>query len=580
MTDPQLVLTERVQQALATAFGPEYMGADPLIRPSQFADFQANVALSLAKRLRRAPREVAQAIADALGAAGAGDAFSKIEVSGPGFLNITLNDDWIAEQARLTLQDPRSGVGRSTPPQTVVIDYSAPNAAKEMHVGHLRTTIVGDSLARIQHHLGNRVIRQNHLGDWGTQFGMLIEHLLDIGEANALARLESGETNEYYQEARAKFDADPAFKERSRRRVGTLQSEDPETLRLWHLFMDATIRYFNRVYSLLGVTLTDADIAGESMYNPMLAETCDDLEAAGVAVMSEGALCVFPPGFKGSDDKPLPLIIRKSDGGYGYATTDMTAIRYRVRDLKADRILYVVGADQALHFQMVFAAARQAGWLPDEASAEHIQIGMMLGADGRRFRTRSGESVKLTDLLEEAVERASAAIAERGYDEATRAEIARTVGIGAVKYADLSVSHDSEYIFDFDRMLAFTGNTGPYMQYATARIRSIFRKGGVDPSEVSGPIILGEQAERDLALQLLGFGTVVENAAATAEPHRVCAYLYETASAFTTFYEKCPVLKDDVDPATRTSRLALCALALHVLQSGLNLLGVPVPDRM
>ncbi|MEV6984517.1 arginine--tRNA ligase [Sphaerisporangium sp. NPDC051017] len=580
MTDPQLVLTERVQQALGTAFGPEYVGADPLIRPSQFADFQANVALSLAKRLRRTPREVAQAIADALGAAGAGDAFSKIEISGPGFLNITLNDEWIAEQASLTLQDPRSGVGRATPPQTVVIDYSAPNAAKEMHVGHLRTTIVGDSLARLQHYLGNRVIRQNHLGDWGTQFGMLIEHLLDIGEANALARLESGETNEYYQEARAKFDSDPDFKDRSRRRVSTLQSEDPETIRLWHLFMDATIRYFNRIYSLLGVTLTDADIAGESMYNPMLAETCDDLEAAGVAVISEGALCVFPPGFKGSDDKPLPLIIRKSDGGYGYATTDMSAIRYRVRDLKADRILYVVGADQALHFQMVFAAARQAGWLTDEVSAEHLQIGMMLGADGRRFRTRSGESVKLLDLLDEAVERASTAIAERGYDEATRAEIARTVGIGAVKYADLSVSHDSEYIFDFDRMLAFTGNTGPYMQYATARIRSIFRKGGVDPSEVTGPIILGEQAERDLALQLLGFGTVIENATATAEPHRVCAYLYETASAFTTFYEKCPVLKDDVTPETRTSRLALCALTLRVLQTGLNLLGVPVPDRM
>ncbi|WP_405142313.1 arginine--tRNA ligase [Sphaerisporangium sp. NBC_01403] len=577
MTDPQLVLTERVQQALGTAFGPEYAGADPLIRPSQFADYQANVALSLAKRLRRAPREVAQAIADALGT---GDVFQSVEVSGPGFLNITLNDGWIASQALRTLEDPRGGVGLTTPPQTVVVDYSAPNAAKEMHVGHLRTTIVGDSLVRMLEHLGNRVVRQNHLGDWGTPFGMLIEHLLDIGEANAIARLEAGEGSEYYQEARGKFDADAAFKERSRRRVATLQAEEPETIRLWHLFMDATIRYFNKVYSTLGVTLTDSDIAGESMYNPMLVETCADLESSGVAVMSEGALCVFPPGFKGSDDKPLPLIIRKSDGGYGYATTDLAAIRYRVRDVKADRILYVVGTDQALHFQMVFAAARQAGWLTDDVSAEHIQIGMMLGSDGRRFKTRSGQSVKLTDLLDEAVDRASAAIAERGYDEATRSEIARTVGMGAVKYADLSVSHDSEYIFDYDRMLAFTGNTGPYMQYATARIRSIFRKGGVDPAEVTGPIILGEPAERDLALQLLGFGAVIEHAAATAEPHRVCAYLFETASAFTTFYEKCPVLRDDVAPETRASRLALCALSLRVLQTGLNLLGVPVPDRM
>ncbi|MEV7970008.1 arginine--tRNA ligase [Sphaerisporangium sp. NPDC088356] len=580
MTDPQLVLTERVQQALGTAFGPEYAGADPLIRPSQFADYQANVALSLAKRLRRAPREVAQAIADALGTGGADDVFESVEISGPGFLNITLKDGWIAAQALHTLEDPRGGVGLTTPPQTVVVDYSAPNAAKEMHVGHLRTTIVGDSLVRMLEHLGNRAIRQNHVGDWGTPFGMLIEHLLDIGEANAVAQLEAGEGSEYYQEARSKFDSDAAFKERSRRRVATLQAEEPETIRLWHLFMDATIRYFNKVYSTLGVTLTDDDIAGESMYNSMLAETCADLEASGVAVMSEGALCVFPPGFKGSDDKPLPLIIRKSDGGYGYATTDLAAIRYRVRDIKADRILYVVGADQALHFQMVFAAARQAGWLTDDVDAEHIQIGMMLGSDGRRFRTRAGQSVKLTDLLDEAVDRASAAIAERGYDEATRSEIARTVGMGAVKYADLSVSHDSEYIFDYDRMLSFTGNTGPYMQYATARIRSIFRKGGVDPAEVAGPITLGEPAERALALQLLGFGAVVENAAATAEPHRVCAYLFETASAFTTFYEKCPVLRDDVDPETRASRLALCALSLRVLQTGLNLLGVPVPDRM
>ncbi|MGP3919717.1 arginine--tRNA ligase [Nonomuraea sp. 10N515B] len=575
MTDPQIVLTERVQQALAHAFGSEHADADPLIRPSQFADFQANVALSLAKRLRRAPREVAEAIKAELS-----DFPGTVEVSGPGFLNITLDDTWIAGEAQRMLADPRLGVGTITPSQTVVIDYSAPNAAKEMHVGHLRTTIVGDSLARLHEHLGNTVIRQNHLGDWGTPFGMLIEHLLDIGEETAVAQLEAGMGTEFYQAARVKFDGDEAFRQRARSRVTTLQGGDPTTMRLWHVFMDATVRYFNKVYQLLGVTLTDDDIAGESMYNPMLDKTCDDLEASGTAVMSEGALCVFPPGFTGSDDKPLPLIIRKSDGGYGYATTDMAAIRYRVHDLKVDRILYVVGNEQTLHFKMVFAAAKLAGWLPDSVSAEHIQIGMMLGKDGRRFRTRSGESAKLMDLLQEAIDRATAAIADRGYDEATTKEIAHAVGMGAVKYADLSVSHDSEYVLDFDRMLSFTGNTAPYLQYAQARIRSIFRKGEVDPATATGPIGLGAAAERALALQLLGFSAVVEQTTVASEPHRLCSFIYATASAFTDFFEQCPVLKEGVDPDTRASRLALCALTLRVLEKGLDLLGVPVPERM
>lgn len=575
MTDPQTVLTERVQQALANAFGPEYADADPLIRPSSFADFQANVAMSLGKRLRRAPREVATEIAaEMAGFPGT------VEVSGPGFLNITLEDSWIAAQANTMRADPLVGVARSSPAQRVVIDYSAPNAAKEMHVGHLRSTVVGDSLARIHEHLGNEVVRQNHLGDWGTPFGMLIEHLLDIGEAAAVAQLEAGQGTEYYQTARAKFEADDDFKSRSRRRVTTLQSGDQETLRLWQVFMDATIRYFDRIYGQLGVTLTHDDIAGESMYNAMLDRTCDDLEASGAAVISDGALCVFPPGFTGSDDKPLPLIIRKSDGGYGYATTDMAAVRYRVDDVKADRILYVVGADQALHFRMIFSAARMVGWLPDSVSAEHVQIGMVLGKDGKRFKTRSGESVKLSDLLNEAVERAAAAIDERGYDETAKQEIAHAVGMGAVKYADLSISHDSEYVFDFDRMLAFTGNTAPYLQYAQARIRSIFRKGGVDPAEATGEIVLGDPAERALALHLLGFGGLVEQVAALSEPHRLCAYLYDTASLFTTFFENCPVIKEGVPSEVRASRLALCAVTLRVLETGLDLLGVPVPDRM
>ncbi|NJP98348.1 arginine--tRNA ligase [Nonomuraea sp. FMUSA5-5] len=575
MTDPQIVLTERVQQALARAFGPEHADADPLIRPSQFADFQANVAMSLAKRLRRSPREVAEAITAELS-----DFPGTVEVSGPGFLNITLSDAWVESEARQMLADPRLGVGTVTPAQTVVIDYSAPNAAKEMHVGHLRTTIVGDSLARLHEHLGNKVIRQNHLGDWGTPFGMLIEHLLDIGEPAAVAQLEAGQGTEFYQAARAKFDGDEAFKTRARARVSTLQSGDPDTLRLWHVFMDATVRFFNKVYDVLGVTLTDADIAGESMYNPMLQKTCDDLEASGTAVLSEGALCVFPPGFTGSDDKPLPLIIRKSDGGYGYATTDMAAIRYRVHDLKADRILYVVGNEQALHFQMVFAAAKEAGWLPDTVQAEHVRIGMMLGNDGRRFKTRSGESVKLMDLLQEAIDRAAKLIEDRGYDEATQREIAHAVGMAAVKYADLSVSHDSEYVFDLDRMVATTGNTGPYMQYATARIRSIFRRAGISPADATAPIVLAAPAERALGLHLLGFGELVAQVTAASEPHRLCAFLFQTASLLSTFYEECPVIKEGVDPQTRDQRLALCALTLRVLETGLDLLGVPVPERM
>ncbi|MBW8485768.1 arginine--tRNA ligase [Actinomadura parmotrematis] len=586
MPDPQLVLAARVQDALAAAFGPSHADTDPVIRPSQFADLQANVALPLAKKLqaergeKQNPRAVAEEIVAHLDVA---DIVSDVQVSGPGFINLTFADAWIAGQAQHMLADERLGVPAADYAQTVVVDYSAPNVAKEMHVGHLRTTIVGDSLVRMMEFLGHKPVRQNHIGDWGTQFGLLIEHLLDIGEDAAREELSRGDINEFYQAARAKFDGDPGFAERSRRRVVALQAGDPETLRIWQKFIDDTVVYINKVYERLDVTLTDDDLAGESKYNDMLADVSADLEASGVAVISDGALCVFPPGFTGRDDQPVPLIIRKSDGGYGYATTDMAAIRYRVNDVKADRIIYVVGADQALHFQMVFAAARQAGWLPDSVRAEHAQIGMVLGTDGKRFRTRSGASVKLTELLDEAVERAGHAYDEVNHDDsfdaATRDDIARKVGIGAVKYADLSVARDSEYIFDFDRMLAFKGNTGPYLQYATARIRSIFRKGGLAPEDATGPIVLGDPAERALALELLGFGAAVEQAFDLAEPHKLAAYLYSVADAFTTFFENCPVLKAP-DEATKASRLALCAVTLRTLDTGLGLLGVQTPERM
>jgi arginyl-tRNA synthetase len=576
MADPQEVLAERVRTALGAAFGAEYADADPVIRPSAFADYQANVALPLAKRLGRAPRDVAAEIARHLGLE---DVCRDVDVSGPGFINFTLRDEWIARQAAGLLEDPRLGVPVADPAQNVVVDYSSPNVSKEMHVGHLRTTVVGDAIVRILAYLGHDVIRANHLGDWGTQFGLLIEHLLDVGEDTARQQLSAGEINAFYQAARVKFDSDPAFADRSRHRVVLLQGGDKETLRLWQALVDDSKQYYNTIYRRLGITLTDDDLAPESFYNSMLASVCDELAADGIAVISNGALCAFPPGFTGRDGEPLPMILRKTDGGYGYDTTDLAAIRYRIRDLKANRLIYVVGAEQSLHFRMLFAVARQAGWLTDDVTAEHAVIGLVSGADGGRIRTRSGEQVKLITLIDEAVERAGQVIADRYDDPVLRQQIAEAVGIGALKYGDLSVARDSGYIFDFDRMLALTGNTGPYLQYATARIRSIFRRAGLDPGKVTSSLHLAEGAERALALTALGFGAAVGGAGRRAEPHVLAAFLFDVASTFTTFYETCPVLNAP-SPELRDSRLALCALALRVLTTGLDLLGIPVPDRM
>lgn len=581
MPDPQLVLAARVQAALSAAFGPSYADADPVIRPSQFADLQANVALPLAKKLGRKPRDVADEIVKNLDTA---DVVADVEVSGPGFINLTLSDGWIAAEAQRALEDERLGVPAAEEPQKTVVEYSSPNVAKEMHVGHLRTTIVGDAIARILAFLGHDVVRDNHVGDWGTPFGMLIEHLLDLGE-DAAARDDSSvsDLTAFYQAAREKFDGDEEFADRSRRRVVALQAGDAETLRLWNVLVDVSKRYFNAVYGRLGVTLTDDDIKGESFYNDLLAPTVQELEDKGIAVISDGALCAFPPGFTGREGEPLPVIIRKSDGGYNYSTTDLATIRYRVDTEHVDRMIYVVGAPQSLHFQMVFAVARMAGWLNDEVEAEHAQIGNVLGTDGKILRTRAGGTVKLAQLLDEAVERAGAAFDEvqhdDSFDDETRAAIVQAVGIGAVKYADLSVARDSEYVFDFDRMISFHGKTGPYLQYAAARIWSIFRKGGVTVEDATGPIVLGHPAERALALELLSFGAVLKQAGDTAEPHRLASYVYAVADAYTTFHENCPVLKAP-DEATKASRLALCAATLRTLETGLHLLGVPTPERM
>ena len=576
MADPREVLAQRVQVALAASFGTEPASADPAIRTSRFADLQPNVAFPLAHRLARSPRDVATEIA---GHIPLDDVCDKIDVSGPGFINFTLRGEWVAGQAAELLTDPRLGVPAADPARKTVVDYSAPNVAKEMHVGHLRTTVVGDAVVRILEHLGHLVVRANHLGDWGTPFGMLIEHLLDVGEEAARLQLSAGEITAFYQAARAEFDGDPDFAERSRRRVVALQGGDEETVRLWQVLVDDSKQYYNTIYRRLGVTLTDADLAPESFYNPMLTSVCDELQESGIAVISDEALCAFPPGFTGRDGAPLPMILRKRDGGYGYDTTDLAAIRYRIRDLHASRLIYLVAAEQSLHFQMLFAVARQAGWLTPEISAEHAVIGLVSGADRTRIRTRTGEQVKLITLIDEAVERAERVIADRYDDPGLRHEIAEAVGIGALKYGDLSVARDSGYVFDFDRMLALTGNTGPYLQYATTRARSIFRKAELDPDKATADIQITHDAERALALTLLGFGTAVCQAGATAEPHVLAAFLFDVASAFTTFYEMCPVLKAP-DDTVRESMLALSALTLRILATGLYLLGVPVPERM
>ena len=573
------VLTDRFAAALTQAFGEDFARRDPVIRSSQFADFQANVALPLAKELKSKPRDIAAQIVDNLDLDGVCET---PEISGPGFINLTFTPEFLA--STLTA----GGVAAApvnTEPQTIAIDYSAPNVAKEMHVGHLRTTVVGDALARTHEFLGNTVIRQNHIGDWGTPFGMLIEHLLDVGVDSAEASEVSENPNAFYQAARAKFDSDEAFATRSRARVVKLQGGDEETLGLWTTLVGYSREYFNRIYSLLDVTLTDDDLAGESTYNDVLAEVCDELESKGLATISDGALCVFPDGFTGREGEPLPLIIRKSDGGYGYATTDLAAVRNRAVNLGVNRALYVVGTPQAMHFDMVFTVARAAGWLPETFSPEHVKIGNVLGSDGKILRTRSGAPLRLAELLEEAVTRAKATLSESSVDfePAEADEVARIVGIGAVKYADLSVAHDTSYTFDLDRMLAPIGNTAPYLQYAGARIRSIGRKAeaeGVDASQVANAAIsLGESAERELALSILGFADVVAEVAAGSTPHRLCTYLFDLAQAFTSFYEQCPVLIAET-PELRDSRLRLSAIVLEVLQAGLGVLGIRVPERM
>jgi arginyl-tRNA synthetase len=579
MPDPQIMLETAVSRAIDDALGPEAAGTDPVVRPSsnpRFGDYQANFAMGLGKRLDRPGREIAEAVRDELDLG----AVCEVEVAGPGFLNLTLDRGWLAANVGLLVGDNTLGLTPAAVPQRVVVDYSGPNIAKEMHVGHLRSTIIGDALCRVLAALGHTVIRQNHVGDWGTPFGMLIEHLIDLGEDEALPSLT--DLNAFYQDARVAFDSDPDFAERSRQRVVLLQSGDPATLRLWQLLVDESRRHFDVVYRRLGVLLTDDDLAGESFYNDRLDDVAASLERDGLAVVDDGALCVFPPGFSGRDGAPQPLIIRKSDGGYGYAATDLAAVRYRTQDLAGRRLIYAVDAGQHQHLTMVFAVASMAGWLGG-ATAEHVGFGVVLGPDGQRLRTRSGDSPKLVDLLDEAVERADAAVSAKNPDLGTdaRAAVAEAVGIGAIKYADLSNDRIKDYTFDWDRMLAFEGNTAAYLQYAYVRVRSIFRRGEV--AEVgphdAGAVLVESPEERALALALLRFDSAVAAVGETLEPHRLCTYLFELAQAYTAFFENCPVLRADTAQLQR-SRLVMCALTALVLAKGLELLGIQTVEQM
>ena len=571
-------LEAQLRERLAVAFGAVAgTSVDPVVRRSQRADFQADGALQLARQIGRAPREIA---AEVIERAELGDLCSQVEIAGPGFINLTVREDALGRLVAAMAGSDRLGVGEAPERQLVIVDYSAPNVAKEMHVGHLRSTFIGDAAVRVLEWLGHEVVRENHIGDWGTPFGMLIEHLLDVGESEAAHELSVGDLDGFYKAARAKFDSDDIFADRARRRVVLLQGGDETTLRLWHILIQESEKYFLSVYERLDVRLTADDFVGESYYNDQLQSIVDELDKIGLLQESDGAQCVFPAGFVNRDGDPLPLIVRKSDGGYGYASTDLATIRHRTRDLDATRMLYVVGLPQRQHFEMIFQAAREAGWLAPPRSAEHIGFGSILGADGKLLRSRAGASIKLVDLIDEAIARAEAAVAEKNpsLDYAERAAVAQKIGIGAIKYADLSTERTKDYVFDYDRMLAFDGNTAPYLQYAHARIRSIFRRGNVTPPQGVEHVTVTEPAERELALELLGFGEVVQDVGRSLEFHRLANYLFSLATTFTTLYEKCPVLRAEAD--TRTSRLALCDLTARTLAHGLDLLGIAAPDRM
>lgn len=545
----------------------------------EFGDYQINGAMAAAKLLKTNPRALAQQLVDVLELH---DIADKVEIAGPGFINVTLKPDWLATQLQQAVADPRLGVSANTTPQTVVVDYSAPNLAKEMHVGHLRSTIIGDAVVRALEFWGDNVIRQNHMGDWGTQFGMLIAHLEDKLAAGVdLETVALADLEDFYREAKKRFDDEAGFADKSRDYVVKLQGGDAHCQKLWQLFIDTSVKHSEEVYRTLNVTLGHDHIKPESAYNPMLQPIVDDLKARGIAVEDQGALVVFLQELADKEGNPSPFIIQKTGGGFLYATTDLAACQYRSHELNVDRIIIFTDARQALHFKQVELVARKAGLLRAETAYEHCPFGTMMGEDGKPFKTRTGGTVKLAELLEEAVVRAEAVVKGKSTELTAEeiAEVARKVGIGAVKFADLSKNRTSDYIFSWDAMLSFEGATAPYLQYAYTRVSSIVRRAGISDS-FSAPLILAEQQEKQLALKVLQFEETLQQVMKDAQPNLLCNYLYELASQYMSFYEACPILKDGIEPALRDSRLMLSILVAKLLAKGLDLLGIDVMERM
>ncbi len=578
-------LQTRFAQAMVAAFGESVAGTDPLLAPAsnpKFGDYQANVAMSLVKTLGQPPRAIAEQIVQQLQV---DDLCEVPTIAGPGFINLTLKPSYLQRYLEALQADPRLGVPLTQQPKRTIVDFSSPNIAKEMHVGHLRSTIIGDALARTLEFLGHDVLRLNHVGDWGTQFGMLITYLREAypQALTTSAALDLGDLVAFYRKAKQRFDEDAAFQEAARQEVVKLQSGNPETLKAWQLLCEQSRREFKVIYDLLDIHLTER---GESFYNPLLPAVVADLEKLGLLVEDQGAKCVFLEGFTNKEGKPQPLIVQKSDGGYNYATTDLAAIRYRIEKDGAKRLIYVTDAGQATHFAQVFQVARRAGWIPADVEVIHVPFGLVLDDQGKKFRTRAGETVRLRDLLDEAIAHTRADLGKRLQEEdrveteAFKQHVAKVVGISAVKYADLSQNRTKDYRFSYDKMLALQGNTAPYLLYAYVRIQGISRKGGVDFGHLGEghPIALTEPAELVLVKHLLHLGDAIAAVEQELLPNRLCQYLFELSQKFNQFFEQCPVLQSE-EPV-RTSRLILCHLTARTLKLGLSLLGIPVLERM
>ncbi|MEM0674759.1 MULTISPECIES: arginine--tRNA ligase [Dickeya] len=573
----QALLSEKVHQAMIAAGAPA--DSEAMVRQSakaQFGDYQANGIMAAAKKLGMPPRQLAEKVVNTLQLDGIA---AKTEIAGPGFINIFLDPQWLSAQLEHALTAPKLGVS-PVEPQTIVVDYSAPNVAKEMHVGNLRSTIIGDAAVRTLEFLGHHVIRANHVGDWGTQFGMLIAHLEDV-QNDSTQDLELADLEAFYREAKKQYDDDEAFAERARGYVVKLQSGDEYCRSMWRKLVDITMVQNQRSYDRLNVSLTPENVMGESLYNAMLPDIVADLKAKGLAEESEGAIVVYLDEYKNKEGEPMGVIIQKKDGGYLYTTTDIACAKYRYEKLGANRVLYYIDSRQHQHLMQAWSIVRKAGYVPESVSLEHHMFGMMLGKDGKPFKTRAGGTIKLSELLDEAYERALTLIAGKNPEmERTELEqLAQVVSIGAVKYADLSKNRTTDYIFDWDNMLAFEGNTAPYMQYAYTRVSSIFKRAGVEESSLTQPIVLTAEHEQALATRLLQFEETVTTVARDGTPHVMCAYLYDLAGVFSGFYENCPILNADND-STRQSRLKLAQLTAKTLKTGLDTLGIQTVEKM